>query len=100
MKATLRYVKSIKTIANTCLVRSFFVIHAARELQLIFPSSYATATTIRSIHLAVDGADMAKQKMRALSYGFGYAMVCRVLSQFAVGVLWVSAATDKYVDNK
>ncbi|KFY67734.1 hypothetical protein V496_01434 [Pseudogymnoascus sp. VKM F-4515 (FW-2607)] len=69
-------------------LRSFFVIHAARELQLIFPSSYATATTIRSIHLAVDGADMAKQKMRALSYGFGYAMICRVLSQFAVGILW------------
>ncbi|KFY13087.1 hypothetical protein V492_03492 [Pseudogymnoascus sp. VKM F-4246] len=69
-------------------LRSFFVIHAARELQLIFPSSYATATTIRSIHLAVDGADMAKQKMRALSYGFGYAMICRVVSQFAVGIIW------------
>ncbi|KAI0378060.1 OPT superfamily oligopeptide transporter [Hypomontagnella monticulosa] len=69
-------------------LRRFFIIHAARELQLIFPSSYATATTIRSMHLAMDGARQAKKKMRALSLGFAYAVITRVLSQFAIGVLW------------
>lgn len=71
-------------------VRRFFIIHAARELQLVFPSSYATATTIRSMHLAMDGARQAKKKMKALSLGFAYAVICRVLSQFAIGILWVS----------
>ncbi|KAI2640328.1 OPT superfamily oligopeptide transporter [Hypomontagnella submonticulosa] len=69
-------------------LRRFFIIHAARELQLVFPSSYATATTIRSMHLAMDGARQAKKKMKALSLGFAYAVICRVLSQFAIGILW------------
>ncbi|OTA93878.1 hypothetical protein M434DRAFT_284274 [Hypoxylon sp. CO27-5] len=69
-------------------LRGFFVVHAARELQLVFPSSYATATTIRSMHLAVDGAHLAKKKMRALSLGFAFATICRVVSQFAIGIFW------------
>jgi hypothetical protein len=42
------------------------------------------------MHLAVDGAVLGKKKMVVLLYSFIYAMTTRVLSQFAIGVLWVS----------
>jgi uncharacterized oligopeptide transporter (OPT) family protein len=70
-------------------LRSFFVIHAARDLQLVFPSSFATATTIRSMHMASGGARLAKQKMKSLSIAFCWAMSCRLISQLAIGFLWV-----------
>lgn len=73
----------------TRLVRNFFVIQVARELHLIFPSSFATAVTIRSMHLAAGGTSLAKRKMRALSYAFIYAMTIRVVSQYAIGIFWV-----------
>ena len=70
-------------------LREFFVIHAARDLQLIFPSSFATATTIRSMHMAFGGAKLARQKMKSLSVAFCWAMLSRLVSQFAIGILWV-----------
>lgn len=69
-------------------LRKFFIIHVARELHLIFPSFSATAMTIRSMHLAGTGEAMAKLKMRALSIAFGVAVVLRVVSQYALGILW------------
>jgi hypothetical protein len=62
----------------------------ARDLNLVFPSSMATAITIRSMHSAADGEKSAGRKMKATLYAFGAAMVLRILSQYALGFLWVS----------
>lgn len=80
----------IRLTPQKLIVRSFFVIHAARELRLLFPSSYAAATTIKGMHLAADGARVAKKKLKALLLAFAYAVTSRVLSQFATGLFWVS----------
>jgi hypothetical protein len=70
-------------------VRQFFIIQVARDLHLIFPSSSATAITIRGMHLAADGGSMAQRKMRSLIHAFSFACIIRVLSQYAIGILWV-----------
>ncbi|KAF2146337.1 uncharacterized protein K452DRAFT_109136 [Aplosporella prunicola CBS 121167] len=69
-------------------LRKFFVIHVARELNLIFPTASATAMTIRSMHEAVSGAAIAKLKTKALGYSFAAAIILRVVSQYATGILW------------
>ncbi|KAE8333979.1 OPT oligopeptide transporter protein-domain-containing protein [Aspergillus sergii] len=69
-------------------LRKFFIFQVARELRLIFPSSAATAITIRGMHLAASGAYEARQKMRTLAYSFIFAMLLRVVSQYAIGILW------------
>ena len=69
-------------------LRKFFIIHVARELRLIFPSFSATAVTIRSMHTAGTGEAMAKLKVRALSIAFTFAVILRVVSQYALGILW------------
>lgn len=80
---------------NVDTVRQFFIIQVARDLHLIFPSSSATAITIRGMHLAADGGSMAQRKMRALIQAFSFACVIRVLSQYAIGILWVRM-TSRY----
>ncbi|KAE8381144.1 OPT oligopeptide transporter protein-domain-containing protein [Aspergillus bertholletiae] len=69
-------------------LRKFFIFQVARDLQLIFPSSSATAITIRGMHLASSGAYEARQKMRILAYSFIFALLLRVVSQYAIGILW------------
>ncbi|KAF1992316.1 oligopeptide transporter [Aulographum hederae CBS 113979] len=69
-------------------LRKFFIIYVARELQLVFPTPSATAMTIQSMHEAVSGAAIAKLKMKALSIAFTIALVLRVVSQYAIGILW------------
>ncbi|OJD37333.1 oligopeptide transporter [Diplodia corticola] len=69
-------------------LRKFFVIHVARELRLIFPTATATAMTIRSMHQAVSGEAIAKMKTKALAWSFTTALLLRVVSQYAVGILW------------
>lgn len=69
-------------------LRKFFIIYVARELKLIFPTPSATAMTIRSMHAAASGEAIAKLKMKALSYAFSGALVLRVVSQYATGILW------------
>ncbi|KAF2709777.1 oligopeptide transporter [Pleomassaria siparia CBS 279.74] len=69
-------------------MRKFFIIYVARELRLIFPTPSATAMTIRSMHQAVTGEAMAKMKMTGLSIAFAFALLLRVVSQYAVGILW------------
>ncbi|OAX82925.1 hypothetical protein ACJ72_02713 [Emergomyces africanus] len=69
-------------------LRNFFLVQVARELNLIFPSSSATAITIRSMHQAASGASMARQKLAALLYAFIFAVLLRVASQYAIGILW------------
>jgi hypothetical protein len=79
-----------KLIENA--VRQFFIIQVARDLHLIFPSSSATAITIRGMHLAADGGSMARRKMKALIQAFAFACIIRVVSQYAIGIFWVRAA--------
>lgn len=69
-------------------LRKFFIIYVARELKLIFPTPSATAMTIRAMHMAATGESIAKMKMRALSWAFSIAVVLRVVSQYATGILW------------
>ena len=69
-------------------LRKFFIIYVARELRLVFPSASATAMTIASMHDAVRGEGLGKLKMKALSWAFGTSMALRVVSQYAVGILW------------
>ena len=79
---------------TNCTVRKFFIIYVARDLRLIFPSASATAITIRSLHLAAEDdhkSSIAQRKMKALSVAFVGSMGIRVVSQYAIGVLWVSA---------
>lgn len=78
---------------NNLPVRSFFLVHVARELDLVFPSSSATAMTIRSMHQAVEGAAMARRKLRAMVIAFSSALLLRVVSQYAIGVFWVCSST-------
>ena len=70
------------------IVRKFFIVYVARELRLIFPTPSATAMTIRSMHQAVSGERIAKMKMKALSLAFSAALILRVTSQYAIGILW------------
>ncbi|KAH0354266.1 oligopeptide transporter, partial [Aureobasidium melanogenum] len=69
-------------------LRKFFIIYVARELNLIFPTPSACALTIRSMHAAATGEAIAKLKMKALSYSFIGALLLRVVSQYAIGILW------------
>lgn len=69
-------------------LRKFFIVHVARELRLTFPSSSATAVTIRSMHAAVGGELTAKKKAWALCIAFAFAIILRVVSQYAIGILW------------
>ncbi|EAQ83512.1 hypothetical protein CHGG_09916 [Chaetomium globosum CBS 148.51] len=73
------------------VVRRFFVLEAARDLHLVFPTPLATAITIRDMHQAsAEGPTgrTTRRKMRILGWTFGLASALRVGSQFAVGILW------------
>lgn len=69
-------------------LRKFFIINVARELRLMFPSSTATAMTIRSMHAAGSGGVEAIKKLKALGIAFGAAIVQRVASYYAIGILY------------
>lgn len=87
-------------------LRKFFIINVARELRLIFPSckisilltssitlinletATATAVTIRSMHAVGTGATEAIKKIKALGIAFGAAIIQRVVSYYAIGILY------------
>ncbi|KAJ3494976.1 hypothetical protein NLG97_g3720 [Lecanicillium saksenae] len=69
-------------------LRSFFIQKASKELNLIFPSSFATATTIRSMHSAAGGEKLARDKMKWTVVAFVAAMALRVASIFLPNILW------------
>ncbi|MCJ1309402.1 hypothetical protein MMC25_003061 [Agyrium rufum] len=70
-------------------LRKFFIIHAARDLNLLFPSSSATAITIRGMHLAAEqGRSSAQSQMNFLAAAFVVALIMRVISQLAIGIFW------------
>lgn len=68
-------------------LRKFFILNVARELNLIFPTSTATAMTIRSMHAVGSGAGDAIKKIKALGCCFTGALVHIVVSQYADGIL-------------
>lgn len=69
-------------------LRKFFIINVARDLRLIFPTATATAFTIRSMHAVGSGAEEAIKKIKALGISFVSAFVLRVVSDYALGILW------------
>lgn len=69
-------------------LRKFFVIQVARELRLLFPSPTATALTIRSMHAGAAGGVEAMKKLKGLLITFGAAVVHRVASYYAIGILY------------
>ncbi|KAK1460510.1 oligopeptide transporter [Colletotrichum cuscutae] len=69
-------------------LRKFFIIRTARELKLMFPTSTATALTIRSMHAGVNGAREAAIKLKALGIAFGVCIAHRVASYYAIGILY------------
>jgi len=73
-------------------VRQFFIVLAARGLNLIFPTPSATAVTIRDMHRSfLDGSDVAKRKIGVVTRAFAVSVLLRVASPFAPGILWVSS---------
>ena len=71
-------------------VRRFFIKVVARDLNLIFPSSTATAITIWSMHSAATGAKTGHGRMRGILVTFVAAVLLRLVSQYAPGIFWVS----------
>lgn len=90
-------------------LRKFFIVNVARELRLIFPSreflhnlpilfednltdsfysATATAVAIRSMHAVGTGAAEAMKKIKALGIAFAVALVQRVASYYAIGILY------------
>ncbi|KAJ1333791.1 OPT/YSL family transporter [Microdochium nivale] len=66
-------------------LRKFYIL----KLKLIFPSPTAVAYTIRALH-AVGGAGAAdaRKKSICLACAFGGAMLLRIISTYAPGILW------------
>jgi OPT family oligopeptide transporter len=69
-------------------LRKFFVIRVARELRLLFPTPTAVALTIRSMHAGAAGAQEAISKLKALCLAFSVALIQRVASYYAIGILY------------
>lgn len=69
-------------------LRKFFIIQAARELKLMFPTPTATALTIRSMHAGASGRLEAMKKLKGLGIAFVSALIHRVASSYAVGILY------------
>lgn len=69
-------------------LRKFFIIQVGRELKLLFPTPTAVALTIKSMHGGVAGASEAISKLKALSIAFSAAIIQRVASYYAVGILY------------
>lgn len=69
-------------------LRKFFVIQVARELRLLFPTPTAVALTIKSMHAGAAGAREAMSKLKALGLAFSAALIQRVASYYAVGILY------------
>lgn len=60
-------------------------------MQLIFPSSSATAIIIRGMHMAANGDVAGRMRMLALLYSFIIALFLRVISQYTLGIFWVGS---------
>ena len=58
------------------------------KLKLTFPSSVATAYTIRSLHVGRAAAATARKKTWALVVSFLVSICWRVTSEYAPGIMW------------
>ncbi|KAH7327129.1 OPT oligopeptide transporter protein-domain-containing protein [Rhexocercosporidium sp. MPI-PUGE-AT-0058] len=66
-------------------LRKFYIL----KLKLIFPSPTAVAYTIRALHAGgAAGEKAAARKAKVLAIAFGSAVVLRVVSEYAPGILW------------
>lgn len=65
-------------------LRRFYIL----RLKLVFPTPTATALTIRALHSGISGAVAARKKAMCLMYSFAGAILLRVVSQYAPGILW------------
>jgi hypothetical protein len=81
--------KNCQTDIIDATVRKYFIVHMARELNLIFPTATATAMSIRGMHaIGGNAARNATKKGRALVIALFAAIVLRVVSLYAPGILW------------
>lgn len=69
-------------------LRKFFIIQVAKELKLMFPTATAVGLTIRSMHAGAAGSIDAMKKLKGLMWAFGAAMIHRVVSYYAIGILY------------
>jgi hypothetical protein len=69
-------------------LRKYFIIKVARELKLIFPTSSATAMTIRSMHATGQGGIDAIKKLKGLMISFFGSLVWRVASYYCIGIMY------------
>ncbi|KAL2126455.1 hypothetical protein VTI74DRAFT_878 [Chaetomium olivicolor] len=85
---TITLVNSFVGIFYVTPLRRFFIIQVARELKLMFPTPTAVALTIRSMHAGAAGSLEAVKKLKCLMICFVGALVHRVASYYAVGILY------------
>ncbi|KAK4187920.1 putative transporter [Podospora australis] len=69
-------------------LRKFFIVQVARELKLMFPTPTAVALTIRSMHAGAAGSVDAIKKLKCLMICFVGALIHRVVSYYAIGILY------------
>lgn len=85
---TITLVGSFIGIFYVTPLRRFFIIQVARELKLMFPTPTAVAITIRSMHAGAAGSLDAIKKLKCLLWCFFGSLVHRVVSYYAVGILY------------
>jgi len=69
-------------------LRKFFIIQVARELKLMFPTPTAVALTLRAMHAGAAGSIDAIKKLKCLILAFIAALIHRVVSYYAIGILY------------
>lgn len=85
---TITLVASFVGIFYVTPLRKFFIIQVARELKLMFPTPTAVALTIRSMHAGAAGSIDAIKKLKCLGVCFIGALIHRVTSYYAIGILY------------
>ncbi|KAG1732694.1 OPT oligopeptide transporter protein-domain-containing protein [Suillus paluster] len=65
-------------------LRKFYIL----KLKLVFPSGVAAAYTIHSLHVGINAEATARKKTKALIWAFVFAIILRVVSEYAPGMLW------------
>jgi OPT family oligopeptide transporter len=65
-------------------LRKFYIL----KLKLVFPSGVAAAYTIQSLHVGKNAEVTARKKTKALLCAFTFAIILRVVSEYAPGLLW------------
>ncbi|EAQ93873.1 hypothetical protein CHGG_02108 [Chaetomium globosum CBS 148.51] len=85
---TITLVTSFIGIFYVTPLRKFFIIQVARELKLMFPTPTAVALTIRSMHAGAAGSIDAIKKLKCLAICFTGALVHRIGSYYAIGILY------------